>query len=463
MKARADQEKHRNPGEYLLLPESLRAKVKETLADVASRSEQSEYYGQYEPEQYKLTIGYICAALKNMGLAFKVGDKINVESLKDEMNVIKEHHRLFNHMFVLLERAGIVQGSNGNYTVIKTPDFRDVVLWMDELSKKYPQFHHESTLLGRCGPQIQGVLQGEVDPIQLIFPEDKWDAIVRYYVEGFAFKKYNDIAARAIKELISKLPEDQTLRVLEIGAGTGGMTQAILPMLPADRTEYVFTDLSHMFMLKAQQRFAKYPFVQYKIMDIEKDPIEQGLDANSFDLIIASDVIHATRNLSVSLGNAKKLLASEGVLMMLEVTNSPVYLDFIFGMTEGWWLYEDLDIRTEHATMAPEKWKSVLQMNGYKDVACFSDFEKNDVSCQTVILARTEKIVLAAEEIKDDSKNKKADWLIFTDDGGTSSKIISHLNKLNKTCITVKKVQRSNIFLNQLLRQMFCLRVMLTR
>ena len=67
-----------------------------------------------------------------------------------------------------------------------------------------------------------------------------------------------------------------------------------------------------MFMLKAQQRFAKYPFVQYKIMDIEQDPADQGVDLNSFDLIIASDVIHATRDLSVSLGNARKLLASEG-------------------------------------------------------------------------------------------------------------------------------------------------------
>src|SRR5690606_6142485 len=148
-----------------------------------------------------------------------------------------------------------------------------------------PQFHHESTLLGRCGPDITGVLTGKVDPIQLIFPEDKWDAIVKYYVEGFAFKKYNDIAARAISELIKNLPEDQTLRVLDVGAGTGGMTQAILCLLPADRTEYVFTDLSHMFMLKAQQRFARYPFVQYKIMDIEKDPAEQGIDLKSFDII----------------------------------------------------------------------------------------------------------------------------------------------------------------------------------
>lgn len=439
MKPRTDQELLRNPGEFLPSPNSIKTAVTATLNEVKARHEQDEYYKQYEPEQYKLTIGYICSSLKEMGMSFEVGYKINVEELAKKFEVIKDHNRLFHHMFKLLKDAGIVSGGNGNYTVLKTPDFRDVRAWMDELSKKYPQFHHESTLLGRCGPDITGVLTGTVDPIQLIFPEDKWDAIVRYYVEGFAFKKYNDIAAKAISELIKNLPEDQTLRVLEVGAGTGGMTQALLPLFPADRTEYVFTDLSHMFMLKAQQRFAKYPFVQYKIMDIEKDPAEQGIDLNSFDLIIASDVIHATRNLATTLTHVKQLLASEGVLMMLEVTNSPVYLDFIFGMTEGWWLYEDLDIRKDHATMKPETWKKVLESNGYSDVALYSDFEKNDSSCQSIIMARAEKLDLSAKADENPAKMANADWLVFADDSGVANKIISKLGALNKECTLVKK------------------------
>ncbi len=439
MKPRKDQQLLRNPGEYLLAPASLKAGVKQTLDQVKKRVEQNEYYKQYEPEQYRLTIGYICNSLREMGMSFEKGSSINVENLITEFKIVKGHHRLFHHMFLLLKNAGLVSGGEGHYKIVKSPDFRDVRPWMDDLNKRFPQFHHESTLLGRCGPEITGVLTGKVDPIQLIFPEDKWDAIVQYYVEGFAFKKYNDIAARSIRELIKKLPADQTLRVLEIGAGTGGMTQAILPTLPADRTEYVFTDLSHMFMLKAQQRFAKYPFVQYKIMDIEKDPADQGFDLNSYDLIIASDVIHATRRLSTTLTHAKKLLASEGVLMMLEVTNSPVYLDFIFGMTEGWWLFEDTDIRPQHATMPPERWKKVLEQNGYSDVAAYSDFEKNDSSCQTVIMARAEKLDMKAKADDNPAKKAVADWLVFADDKGASEKIARRLASMNKTCVIVKK------------------------
>ncbi len=439
LKSRAEQEKLRNPGKYLANPSAIKKGVSETIKEICSRKEQSEYYEQYEPEQYKLTIGYICAALKELKLNFEKGREINPEELINEMNVVKEHHRLFHYMFKLLENAGFLCKEDKYYKVLKTPSFGDVNTWMDELQKKYPQFHHESTLLGRCGPYIKEVLLGEVDPIELIFPESQWDVIVQYYVEGFAFRKYNDIARRSVEELISKLPDDQTLRILEIGAGTGGMTQAILPLLPADRTEYVFTDLSHMFTVKAQQRFAKYPFVTYQILDIEKKPLEQGFDPNSYDLIIASDVIHATRNLKVTLGNISKLLASEGILLMLEVTNSPVYLDFIFGMTEGWWLFEDTDIRPKHATMSPEKWKKVLKTSGFTDAVHYSDFEQNNVSCQSVILARNPKLKIEKDQKENGTVMKEGTYLVFADNKGVSEKLLKKLAGRKKEFVIVRK------------------------
>ena len=442
MKSRGDQDFLRNPGEYLPSPARLKTGVDETIAEICASSEQGAYYNDYEPEQYQLTIGYICSSLRDMGMSFEVGTKIHVDALAEELKVISAHNRLFHHMFNLLAEAGFVKGADGEYEVIQTPEFRDVSVWMEDISMRYPQFHHENALLGRCGPEIHAVLQGNVDPIQLIFPEDEWDTIVQYYAEAVTVRRYNDIAARAVSELISHLPEDQTLRVLEIGAGTGGMTQAILLQLPADRTEYVFTDVSHMFMLKAQQRFARYPFVQYKLMDIEQDPGDQGFDLNSFDLIIASDVIHATRDLAVSLGNASKLLASEGVLMMLEVTNAPVYLDLIFGMTEGWWLYEDF--RTEHATMAPGDWKKVLEDNGYTDVVHYSDVPNNDASCQSVIMARSAKLDLSESTTENEDKAAATDWLVFADSTGVSENLVKRLAMLNKTCIIVKKGEGIN-------------------
>ena len=134
MKPRTDQELLRDPGKFLVSPSAIQKGVKETIKQVAGRTEQKEYYKQYEPEQYKLTIGYICNSLKEMGMDFKVGKKINVEALAKEFAVIKDQNRLFHHMFKLLKDAGVVSGGNGAYTVTKTPDFRDVRAWMDSLA-----------------------------------------------------------------------------------------------------------------------------------------------------------------------------------------------------------------------------------------------------------------------------------------------------------------------------------------
>ncbi len=443
MKSRADQELVRNPGDYIPSPNAIRNKVSETIREISELPQQAEYYEGYEPRQYELTIGYICNSLRELGMSFDAGTKIHIPALIQELGVISDHHRLFYHIFHLLKNAGIVEGEGDHYRVVLMPEFRNTSLWIREINDTYPQFRHETTLLGRCGPEIAGVLTGKVDPIQLIFPEDQWDLIVKYYVEGFAFKKYNELAGRVVTELINEVPENQTLRILEIGAGTGGMTQAILPLLPAGRTEYYYTDLSHMFMLKAQQRFARYPFVQYKLLDIEKDPGEQGFDINSFDLVIASDVIHATRNLKTTFGNVKRLLASEGVLLMLEVTNSPVYLDFIFGMTEGWWLFEDTDIRPDHATMEPERWKEVLEREAFSDVAVYSDFEKNDSSCQSVILARNSKLDLTNKAIEESPKLGRSNWLLFADNTGVAERIQSRFAALDKQTFMVK---RSELF-----------------
>ncbi|MDX2432932.1 MAG: SDR family NAD(P)-dependent oxidoreductase, partial [Bacteroides sp.] len=439
MKSRSDQELVRNPGAYLPSPNAIRENVKETINEINALPEQAAYYDSYEPRQYRLTIAYICHALRELGMDFSVGSAINVDELIKDFGVVSDHHRLFYHIFKLLKDAGIVEGEKNNYRVIETPDFRDVKIWIDEINAQYPQFSHETVLLGRCGPEIAGVLTGTVDPIQLIFPEDQWDLIVKYYVEGFAFRKYNVLAASVVSELVKRVPEDQTLRILEIGAGTGGMTQAVLPLLPAGRCEYYYTDVSHMFMLKAQQRFARYPFVEYKILDIEKDIAEQGFDISSFDLVIASDVIHATRNLKTTFGNVKQLLASEGILMMLEVTNSPVYLDFIFGMTEGWWLFEDTDIRPDHATMGPQRWKEVLEREAFSDVAVYSDFEKNDVSCQSVILARNEKLDLSNKALEESPKLGQADWLVFADDSGVASQVQARFAALDKETFMIKR------------------------
>ena len=115
--------------------------------------------------------------------------------------------------------------------------------------------------------------------------------------------------------VIQRKKSNQALSILEIGAGTGGTTANILPVLENADVSYVFTDISPLFLEKAQSKFAYYPFISYQVLDIERNPEEQGFDLHKFDIILATNVLHATRNLYKSLSRAQKLLAPGGLLL----------------------------------------------------------------------------------------------------------------------------------------------------
>ena len=119
---------------------------------------------------------------------------------------------------------------------------------------------------------------------------------------------------------VEQFPSEKHLRILEIGAGTGGTTSYLVSELQTRSVEYVFTDMSPAFLSKARQKFQDFPFMDYQLLDIERSPESQGFELHRYDLIVAANVIHATADLRNTLHHVQNLLAPNGLLMMLEVT-----------------------------------------------------------------------------------------------------------------------------------------------
>jgi len=107
-----------------------------------------------------------------------------------------------------------------------------------------------------------------------------------------------------------------------------------------------------LFVSKARKKFGAFPFVSYRSLDIERDPLAQGFEAHAYDIVIAANVLHATADLRRTLGSVRTLLASEGVLFLLEGTRPLRFGDLIVGLTDGWWKFEDTGVRPSHALVA---------------------------------------------------------------------------------------------------------------
>ncbi|KAK4461021.1 polyketide synthase [Cladorrhinum samala] len=272
--------------------------------------------------------------------------------------------------------------------------FHHMYKWMESVAdESYDQsLISESTLgadvLGeaiiRLGPHLHDVLTEKIVPLSIL-TQDK--LLSRIYAEQRSARCYAQMAAWA-KELGRFSPG---LRILEIGAGTGSTTAPILEAMGEYVGRYDFTDVSTGFFEGAKHRLGSLANgrVEYKVFDAERDPIEQGFEPESYDLVIASNVIHATRRIDDTLRRVRALLRPGGRFMLLEITNHKVFYNIIFGVFEGWWAGYD-EGRKMSPLQTTAQWVSRLHNAGFvsDDQSLFTDFDENEGGTTSVFVSQ---------------------------------------------------------------------------
>jgi acyl transferase domain-containing protein/SAM-dependent methyltransferase len=334
-----------------------------------------------------ISSAYIVQALLRLGLDWRVGTRFNAADL----GVVPQHHDLRDHLLKALADDGLIGRNGTGWEVRQTLEIGDIEAQAADLLERFPAGRGEITIARRCGNQLAEALNGTVDPLQLLFPGGSLEYAEQMYQESPFAHFYNSLVGQAIAELVAQLPGDRRLRILEIGAGTGGTSAYVLPHLPADRCEYVYTDVSPHFLGKARSKFADYPFLDYRTLDIEIDPAHQGFAPGSFDLVIAANVLHATADLHQTFANVARLLAPGGLLAMLEMIRPQRFIDISFGLTEGWWKFHDYDLRPDYLLLGREQWLTFLRSTGFDTTAAVPSVPSAtlaSMNIQAVVLAR---------------------------------------------------------------------------
>lgn len=378
-------------------------------------------------------------ALQDIGVQFSVGDSMSVAGLEANFGIDTRHRRLLHRLLQILEEEGMLASSDSGFTVREGQlPFTEISAPDDALLQA--GIDAELSLLRRCGEQLGNVLVGKVDPLELIFPDGSLHDAVEVYTNSAFAGLGNAVAESTVQEIVASLDEGQTLRILELGAGTGGTTKGLLPLLPADRTEYVFSDLSELFLNRAAEKFADFPFVRYQLLDIEQPAVRQGLADAQFDLVIASNVIHATRDLGESLGHVCDLLAPGGRLLFVEGTRKTRWVDLVFGLTEGWWRFDDIQLRPDYPLLSATQWQSLLASQGLVNVATVEtrgatpQMVAGDVFPQALVLGQ--KTDVGSPQSRIDAQPDRSDeaWLILTHGHELGLSVANEFAKTNANC-----------------------------
>ena len=316
----------------------------------------------------RLTTSYIVAAFRELRAFAVAGESRSAEMLIEEHRILPAYRKLLVRWLGRLASEGLLRQEGERFVADRPLPAPDVRGGLDDVSRFLKPVLIQ--YVERCGNGLVKVLRGTVSALDTLFPSGSFELGEELYTNAPSARYTNGIV-RSVVESVASDSRDG-VSILEVGAGTGGTTTVVLPALAPDRSTYCFTDMSQLFLSRAQANFRAYPFVQYGILNIEQDPVAQGYPARTFDVVVAANVIHATADLRKSLEHIRSILAPGGLLVLSETTVHHGWFDMTTGLIEGWDRHDD-ELRGDNPMMSTEQWRAALTATGFEHVIAFPE------------------------------------------------------------------------------------------
>ncbi|KAJ7153578.1 polyketide synthase [Mycena crocata] len=255
--------------------------------------------------------------------------------------------------------------------------------WTDEEYERskalFPLYFDVTERISKVHPSV---MESPAAAVGALYSDNMMDP---FYRENKVFTSMNQEAAKTFKSLVSSpdFAKQRPIRVLEVGAGVGGLTKFLVEALcdmPNADVEYTVTDLSYSLAASLAESFT-YKNMVAKMYDLSKTPAEQGLQLGHYDVITGLNVIHAVPDLNETLRDLNSLLAPGGRILVVDTdgtarsSNPPrpgaIWNDFVWGSFQGWFGYTD---RRAHCTIDEKEWRERLTETGYSNInVCHED------------------------------------------------------------------------------------------
>ncbi len=238
----------------------------------------------------EVAAAWVIDAFVQLGCAFDAGATLDIRTLGGA-GTDDWRESLRTQLCELLERQGYARRARGHWEATGVLPPASAASLSSELQREFPRHELDVALLNRCGPRIADVLAGRADGRDVLFGDEGFALLERFYRESPASAFYNSLAAEVIADLVSG-PSERPVRVLEVGAGTGGTTAHVLPRLTRPN-RYVFSDASPLFVERAREKFRQVATCSCRLLDMTQDPHSQGFDNGLFDIVFAANALHA--------------------------------------------------------------------------------------------------------------------------------------------------------------------------
>lgn len=339
------------------------------------------YVERVLPSLDLVCLAYIRKAFEQLGVDYSRPPGDASENKQETISYLPRHMKFVDLLCnVLQSHSQSIDGLDS------TPE---PTALLHNLRTEYPAHAHDYDLIELVGGQLADCLTGDAEGVQIIFGTTKGrETVSAMYGQSpinlVWIRQLRDFLRNLLSRLLpTTTTHEKPLNILEVGAGTAGTTAQIVPILAqlGVPVQYTVTDISSSLVAAARKRFKQYDWVQYRVLDLEKPVAEELLQTQH--IVLATNCVHVTRNIVDAASRLRNLLKPDGFLVMLEMTQTLIWIDLIFGLLEGWWQFED---GRTHALARAPLWKDTLLRAGYGHVE-WTEGASPETGIQRLILA----------------------------------------------------------------------------
>ncbi|MCP5150267.1 MAG: SDR family NAD(P)-dependent oxidoreductase [Chromatiales bacterium] len=391
-------------------PTEIAERLVPALTEQWYEQRRADYYGQVLPLFDALVAAFVSRALHD-ALGKRTGH-FTFDALADACGCHRSQRPWLARLLAILEEDGVAIPHEDGWSIAEDSELDSPEeIWRLVLAD-FPAYLPEVTLAGRIGMHLLPLLRRGREPGTLTAPA-KGPGAAEYLEEASpAARILRPAVIDAVLEVVRGAPEGRPVRILEIGSGSVGLASQLTSLLPERRFEYVFTTADEAVLASATAQLGGTTGVKVMSLDLVLDPTIQGLRAHGFDVIVAPHSLHRVRELDPVLEHLRRLLAGDGLLMILE--RAPERLtDLILGADPAWWQGSGDQPLTASRLPTVEEWQSVLQGSGFVDVVPVTEPAPDVPASSHLLIARNPEVV--PDEAINDAVPARRSFVLLAD------------------------------------------------
>ena len=355
-------------------PFAILTRIQSTVADwprlvAAVRSQSETGPLGWNPSDYptrwrqldELTISHVINTLIALGEFASPGARASADEIVVRHGVVPLYRNLIDRWLKLLAREGILQELPGTFASALPLRQRDLAAQWREIEQRLSDDPDTLTYLQRASGKLVELLTGRVSPLEILFERGSLDRAESIYERSPSARYMNAIVASAVG------PHWRTIAATaRSGCWKQALVQAEQP--PVSRNSSHLTASIGSLTCRTLSWRARggssetiRPFNSASSISICR---HRNSCPGQFDVVLAANVVHATRDVGATLDRLRALLKPGGLLILLKSTTNHSHYDLTIAFVEGWNNFAD-SYRTDQPLLPVDRWVSLLQERGF--------------------------------------------------------------------------------------------------